>query len=195
MLVFVTALPMVHGKTAGRMYVGNIFLSFPVHALPLCFVHLLSSRNLSSLILSLSPIFILSFFFFAHSFLFLSFHFFTHTHPQHQTQYTFQVFSTRPHNHPPTHLSIHRHLRRRMLQEAIPQEQIQALRSVDKSVHPNSVPLATPDEIYHVETQVDPDTQKDIVLWDDILQAFKDAVQVRHKTKVVPFLKGKDFRM
>lgn len=82
-----------------------------------------------------------------------------------------------------------------MLQEAIPQEQIQALRSVDKSVHPNSVPLATPDEIYHVETQVDPDTQKDIVLWDDILQAFKDAVQVRHKTKVVPFLKGKDFRM
>ncbi|OAQ26297.1 hypothetical protein K457DRAFT_1822244 [Linnemannia elongata AG-77] len=82
-----------------------------------------------------------------------------------------------------------------MLQEAIPQEQIQALRSVDKSVHPNSVPLATPDEIYHVETQVDPDTQKDIVLWDDILQAFKDAVQVRHKTKVVPFLKGKDFRI
>ncbi|KAH7032085.1 hypothetical protein BKA57DRAFT_478100 [Linnemannia elongata] len=44
------------------MYVGNIFLSFPVHALLLCFVHLLSSRNLSSLILSLSPIFILSFF-------------------------------------------------------------------------------------------------------------------------------------
>lgn len=76
-----------------------------------------------------------------------------------------------------------------------PQEKVQAIRSVDKSISPNSVPLATPEEIYHVETLVDPDTNKDVVLWDDILQAFENAVQVRHKTKVVPFLKGKDLRM
>ncbi|KAK5820679.1 hypothetical protein F5H01DRAFT_411899, partial [Linnemannia elongata] len=76
-----------------------------------------------------------------------------------------------------------------------PQEKVQAIRSVDKSISPNSVPLATPEEIYHVETLVDPDTNKDVVLWDDILQAFENAVQVRHKTKVVPFLKGKDLRI
>ncbi|KAG9061804.1 hypothetical protein KI688_006955 [Linnemannia hyalina] len=82
-----------------------------------------------------------------------------------------------------------------MLHKDYPQENIRALRSVDKSIHPNSIPLASPEEIYHVETQVDPDTQKDVVLWDDILQAFENAVQVRHKIKVVPFLKGKDLRI
>jgi hypothetical protein len=82
-----------------------------------------------------------------------------------------------------------------MLQRDNPQENVQALRSVDKSIPPNSVPCVTPDEIYHVDTHPDPDTQKEIVLWDDILQAFNNAVQVRHKTKVVPFLKGKDFAM
>ncbi|KAG0288223.1 hypothetical protein BGZ96_007973 [Linnemannia gamsii] len=75
----------------------------------------------------------------------------------------------------------------------VPQQQIQALRPVDKSISPNSVPLATPDEIIHVETHPDPVTKKEIVLWDDILQAFDNAVQVRHKTMVIPFLKGKDF--
>ncbi|KAG0042620.1 hypothetical protein BGZ89_006809 [Linnemannia elongata] len=82
-----------------------------------------------------------------------------------------------------------------MQQGDYPLENVQAIRSVDKSISPNSVPLATPEEIYHVETQVDPDTNKDVVLWDDILQAFENAVQVRHKTKVVPFLKGKDLRI
>jgi hypothetical protein len=77
----------------------------------------------------------------------------------------------------------------------IPQQQIQALRSVDKTIPPNSVLLATPDEIIHVETHPDPVTQKEIVLWDDILQAFDNAVGVRHKTMVVPFLKGEGFAM
>lgn len=82
-----------------------------------------------------------------------------------------------------------------MLQEDNPQEHVQAIRSVDKSIRPNAVTPATPDEIYHVDTHPDPETQKEIVLWDDILQAFGNAVQVRHKTRVVPFLKGRDFTM
>ncbi|KAG0072869.1 hypothetical protein BGZ90_011775 [Linnemannia elongata] len=75
------------------------------------------------------------------------------------------------------------------------QQRVQAIRSVDKSVPLNAVPPATPNEIYHVDTHPDPETQKEIVLWDDILQAFKNAELVRHKTWVVPFLKGKDFTM
>lgn len=75
-----------------------------------------------------------------------------------------------------------------------PQEQLQAMRSVDINLAPNAIPSATPDEIYHVDTQFDPDTQKEVVLWDDILHAFRHAVQVRNKTRVVQFLKGKDLR-
>ncbi|KAF9273827.1 hypothetical protein BGZ88_003486, partial [Linnemannia elongata] len=82
-----------------------------------------------------------------------------------------------------------------MTQEDDPQEQVQAMRSVDANLAPNAVLPATPDEIYHVDTQLDPDTQKEVVLWDDILQAFRNVVQVRNKTRVVPFLKGKDFRI
>jgi hypothetical protein len=76
-----------------------------------------------------------------------------------------------------------------------PQDKVQAFRSVNKSIPPNAVPPATPDEIYHVDTLIDPETQKEVVLWDDILQAFKHAEHVRHKTRVIPFQKGKDLRM
>lgn len=75
------------------------------------------------------------------------------------------------------------------------QEQVQAMRSVDINLAPSAVPPATPDEIFHVDTQLDPETQKEVVLWDDILQAFRNVVQVRNKMRVVPFLKGKDLRM
>lgn len=83
-----------------------------------------------------------------------------------------------------------------MIQEDFPKEQVQALRSVHKNLPLNVAALTSAnDEIFHVEIHPDPETQKEIVLWDDILQAFNNAVQVRHKTKVVPFLKGKDFTM
>ncbi|KAF9117442.1 hypothetical protein BGX30_005488, partial [Mortierella sp. GBA39] len=62
-----------------------------------------------------------------------------------------------------------------MLDEDYPQENIQALRSVKKGIPPNSIPPAIPDEIYHVDTQLDPDTQKAFIFWDDIVQAFDNA--------------------
>jgi hypothetical protein len=82
-----------------------------------------------------------------------------------------------------------------MLQGDSPQEQTQAFRSVDKSIHPNSIPSASLDEIYYVDTQLDPDTRKAFIFWDDIVQAFDNAVQVRHKARVAPFLRGKDHNM
>lgn len=76
-----------------------------------------------------------------------------------------------------------------------PQELTQAMRFVEKRLPPSSIPPPHPDEILYVECHPDPETHKPVVLWDDILQAFDGAVQVRHKAKVVPFLKGKDLRM
>ncbi|KAG0375537.1 hypothetical protein BGX24_008962 [Mortierella sp. AD032] len=80
-----------------------------------------------------------------------------------------------------------------ILQGDTPKGHVQAFRSVDKSIQPRTIPLATPEEVIHVDTQFDPETQKEIVLWDDILLAFKNAELVRQKTKIVPFLKNNDF--
>lgn len=82
-----------------------------------------------------------------------------------------------------------------MLSEDNPQDHVQAIRSVNKSIRPNAITPATPDEIYYVDTRPDPETQKEIVLWDDILQAFDNAVQVRHRARVLPFLKREDLTM
>lgn len=75
------------------------------------------------------------------------------------------------------------------------QELAQAIRAVDKHLPLSSIPPAHPDEIFYVERQVDPETKKEVVLWDDILQAFENAVQVRFKANIVHFLKGKNLSM
>lgn len=82
-----------------------------------------------------------------------------------------------------------------MTKEDDPQEPVQALRSVIKNFPPSAIPPPNHDDIFHVDTIVYPKTQKRVVLWDDILQAFEDAVLVRHKSRVIPFLKGDDLRM
>jgi hypothetical protein len=74
------------------------------------------------------------------------------------------------------------------------QEHVQGLRSINKHALLTSIAPQIADEIIYVDCHVDPATQKEFVLWDDILQAFGDAVQVRHQSKVVPYLKGSDFR-
>lgn len=48
-------------------------------------------------------------------------------------------------------------------------------------------------EIVHVEIRLDSDGTE-IVLWDDILSAFKDAINIRRGIKVLPFLKDKGFK-
>jgi hypothetical protein len=78
--------------------------------------------------------------------------------------------------------------------EDVPHGQVQAMRSVNKNLPLDAITPASPGEILHVDINTDPETEKEFILWEDILQAFKDAVQVRDKTRVVPFLKGPDFR-
>ena len=76
------------------------------------------------------------------------------------------------------------------VQDALPL--LQALRSVNKNIC--SLTPADPDDIIYVDCHQDPDTKKDFVLWEDILVAFHDADHVRHHSRVVPFLKGADYR-
>ncbi|KAF9094384.1 hypothetical protein BGX23_002176 [Mortierella sp. AD031] len=72
-----------------------------------------------------------------------------------------------------------------MLQADTPQESVQALRAIDQT--------GTPSEVIHIETHLDV-SGKEVVLWDDILVAFENAINVRHQTKVVQYLKGPDLR-
>jgi hypothetical protein len=66
------------------------------------------------------------------------------------------------------------------------------MRAVDRHLPLSSIPPAHPDEVFYVECHTDPETNKEVVLWVDI--PFQYALQVRHKARVVPFLKGKDLR-
>ncbi|KAH7036095.1 hypothetical protein BKA57DRAFT_475520, partial [Linnemannia elongata] len=80
-----------------------------------------------------------------------------------------------------------------MLQQDPPLEKVQAVRSVTKSNVSTATPY-TPAEVVHIDCHTDPITLEDVVLWGDILQAFDDALHIRHKSRVVPFLKGPDLK-
>ncbi|KAF9096759.1 hypothetical protein BGX29_008448, partial [Mortierella sp. GBA35] len=82
-----------------------------------------------------------------------------------------------------------------MLQEDLPMENVQAVRSISKSSldSPTNSTPATGATVY-VDTHTDPATLKEFVLWEDIQLVFEDALYVRHRAKVVPFLKGDDLR-
>ncbi|KAF9147283.1 hypothetical protein BG015_011100 [Linnemannia schmuckeri] len=78
---------------------------------------------------------------------------------------------------------------------AATQEHVQGFRSVHKSEPPSttSAPLDSAN-IIHIVCHTDPDTNKDFILWEDIQQAFDDALFVRDKTKMISYVKGKDYK-
>ncbi|KAF9541647.1 hypothetical protein EC957_002888 [Mortierella hygrophila] len=83
-----------------------------------------------------------------------------------------------------------------MTQKDTAQEHVQGFRSVQKSEphSTTSVPLDSPN-ITHIDCYTDPDTNKDFILWEDIQQAFDEALFVRNKTRMLPFVRGKDYRV
>ena len=46
----------------------------------------------------------------------------------------------------------------------------------------------------YVACHPDPSLGKDIVLWDDIVTAFKYSLHIRNGARILPFLKGADFK-
>ena len=47
--------------------------------------------------------------------------------------------------------------------------------------------------IYHITTHFDTSSGKNIVLWGDILVVYRNALFIQHDSRVLPFLKWKDF--
>lgn len=76
------------------------------------------------------------------------------------------------------------------------QERTQVIRPVytnnGRPASPPSPSSASP-EIVHVDIHKD-HSGKDIVLWEDVLVAFKDAVNIRNGLRIVPFLKDASFK-
>lgn len=83
-----------------------------------------------------------------------------------------------------------------MTQLGATQEHVQGFRSVYKSEPSStiSVPLDSPN-ITHINCYTDPDTNKDFVLWEDIQQVFDKALFIRNKAKMLPFVRGRDYRV
>jgi hypothetical protein len=70
----------------------------------------------------------------------------------------------------------------------------QAVRRVYENEH-SANSSTVPTETLYLVCHPDPSLGKDILLWDDILAAFKDnIVHVRSGAVVLPFLKGSDFK-
>lgn len=80
-----------------------------------------------------------------------------------------------------------------MIQLCAIHEQVQGFRSVNKGEpYPTiSEPLDSPN-ITHINCYTDPDTNKDVIFWEDIHQAFDEALFVRSNTNLLPFVRGKD---
>ncbi|KAG0278741.1 hypothetical protein BGZ96_002253, partial [Linnemannia gamsii] len=71
-------------------------------------------------------------------------------------------------------------------------EHVQAVRRVYENA--NSTYPTLLNDIFHVTYHLDPTTGKGIILWDDILSAFKNVVHVKSGTKIISFQKGSDFK-
>ncbi|KAF9129433.1 hypothetical protein BGW39_004157 [Mortierella sp. 14UC] len=82
-----------------------------------------------------------------------------------------------------------------MQQPDPPQGLMQAFRSVCQTHSLTSTAFTDPkNRVIHIDCHLDPVTQEAFVLWDDIQQVFDDALYICDRTRVVPFLKGSDFK-
>ncbi|KAF9544280.1 hypothetical protein EC957_012243 [Mortierella hygrophila] len=68
------------------------------------------------------------------------------------------------------------------LQSERPQQGVQAIH------------LPSRNKTVHIATHFDSSSGNEIILWSDVLVVFRGALYLQHGTKVIPFLKGNDFR-
>ncbi|KAF9101566.1 hypothetical protein BGX29_005482 [Mortierella sp. GBA35] len=73
------------------------------------------------------------------------------------------------------------------------QEHVQPFRVVYKTGF-SAPEEASHSEVVYISCHWDPSVGKDIVLWDDILVPFKEALYVRNGARIIPFVKGADFK-
>ncbi|KAF9931308.1 hypothetical protein FBU30_010447 [Linnemannia zychae] len=75
------------------------------------------------------------------------------------------------------------------------QENVQPFRAVYKNIHPIDIAPARPNEIFYLDCYNDLFSQRLIVMWEDIQHAFKNALLVRQKARIVPFLKDNNLKI
>ncbi|KAG0372071.1 hypothetical protein BGX24_000787 [Mortierella sp. AD032] len=74
-------------------------------------------------------------------------------------------------------------------------DHVQAFRPVHKSQKPSTTSASLDsDDVTFIDCHTDPETHKDFILWVDIQQAFDEALLIRHKTKMLAFLKGPNYQ-
>lgn len=74
------------------------------------------------------------------------------------------------------------------------QERVQAIRPFYNTSPAQNAPItATDHDVVHVTIHLD-NEGRGIVIWEDVQFALKGAVNIRHGTKILPFLRGSDFR-
>ncbi|KAK3836713.1 MAG: hypothetical protein J3R72DRAFT_423848 [Linnemannia gamsii] len=83
--------------------------------------------------------------------------------------------------------------------EVTPQQKTPPHAQAVRRVYENETPVpgtttTTTSTTFHIACHPDGASGKDIILWDDIVAAFKDVIHVRNGTLIVPFLKGPDFK-
>lgn len=101
---------------------------------------------------------------------------FSPPHPQVQTSMTIEQDTPRP------------------LHLARPTRPLQPIRPAYNTPPPYTHDTAADSDVIHVTIYQDPATGKDIVFWEDILVVFKGALNIRQGTRVIPFLRGNDFK-
>lgn len=74
------------------------------------------------------------------------------------------------------------------------QEGVQAVRAISWPPTNSNTTPPPPSEVVHIETHQDDVSGREVILWSDILDSFKNAINVRHSTKILQYLKGSDFR-
>lgn len=70
----------------------------------------------------------------------------------------------------------------------------QQVRSVDEIEGPANRRSRATSDIIHIACHPDVSLGNDVILWRDILAAFKDVVHVCHGATIVPFLKGPELQ-
>ncbi|KAG0375203.1 hypothetical protein BGX24_009421 [Mortierella sp. AD032] len=73
------------------------------------------------------------------------------------------------------------------------QESVQAVRLISKYGQPTLISTSQTNILY-VACHPDPSLGKDTILWDDVVSAFKEPLHTRNGARILPSLKGPDFK-
>lgn len=81
------------------------------------------------------------------------------------------------------------------LEDSTTNEHTQPVRRVYENEELDSnTAITSLSKVFRIACHFDGVSGKNIVLWDDILASFKDAIHIRSGDNILPFLKGRDFR-